>query len=80
MFKLDIKNIDKKVFSLMVNGFKFSSIILIFSLYILLLYKFNPISHTFFEAGILLFKASLMFYVSFIICGFFIDQMFKKNI
>ncbi len=80
MFKTDIKNIDKKVVSLMCNGFKFSSIILIISLYILLLYKFNPISHILFESGILLFKASLMYAISFFICGFIIDQIMKKNI
>ena len=80
MFKIDIKNIDKKVISLMVNGFKFSSLILIISLYILLLYKFNPISHILFESGLLLFKASLMYAISFFICGFFVDQILKKKI
>ena len=80
MFKISIKNIDKKVISLMSNGFKFSSIILIISLYILLLYKLNPISHILFESGILLFKASLMCFVSFLICGFAMDQILNKNI
>jgi len=80
MFKIDIKNIDKKIISLMINGFKFSSIILIISLYILLLYKFNPISHIIFESGILLFRASLMYTISFFICGFFVDQLLKNKI
>lgn len=80
MFKIDIKNIDKKVISLMVNGFKFSSLILIISLYILLLYKFNPISHILFQSGLLLFKASLMYAISFFICGFFVDQILKEKI
>jgi len=80
MFKLDIKNIDKKILSLMFNGFKFASIILIISLYILLLYKFYPISHILFKSGILLFRASLMFAVSFFICGFFINQLLKKDL
>lgn len=80
MFKIDIKNIDKKILSLMFNGFKFSSIILIISLYILLLYKFYPISHILFESGILLFRASLMFAVSFFINGFLIDQFSKNKI
>jgi len=79
MFKNNIKNIDKKVVSLMLSGFKFSSIILIISLYILLLYKFNPISHILFESGILLFKASLMYCAAFLICGFAIDQLLNKN-
>ena len=80
MFKIDIKNIDKKIIPLMVKGFKFSSITLIISLYILLLYKFNPISHILFESGLLLFKASLMYAISFFICGFFIDQILKEKI
>ena len=80
MFKIDIKSIDKKVISLMIKGVKFSIIILIIALYILLLYKFNPISHVLFESGILLFKASLMYAVSFLICGFAIDQIKNKNI
>jgi len=80
MFKLYIKNIDKKILSLMFNGFKFSSIILIISLYILLLYKLYPISHILFESGILLFRASLMFAVSFFINGFFINQLIKNKL
>ena len=80
MFNLDIKNIDKNVVNLMKFGFKWSSITIIISLYMLVLYKLNPISHVLFESGLLLFKASLMYIVSFFICGLVIDQLIKKNI
>ena len=80
MFKLDIKNIDKKIISLMLNGFKFSNIILVVSLYILLLYTLNPISHIFFECGLSLFKLSLTCAVSSFICGFAIDKIINRNL
>lgn len=80
MLNLSFKNKDKKVYSIMINGFKFSAIILIVSLYILLLYKFYPISHILFQSGLLLFKVGLNFAISFYICGIVVDSLLKKII
>lgn len=79
MFNLSFKNINKEVYSLMINGLKFSTIILVVALYILLLYKFYPISHVLFASGLLLFKAGLMFATSFFICGFVFNSLLTNN-
>ena len=61
----DIKNIDTSIVKVMYYGFKFSFILCIISTYILFLYVLNPFSHILFDVGYLIFKCSLMFFVSF---------------
>lgn len=79
MFHLSFKNRDKKVYCIMIRGLQFSFILLIVALYILLLYNFYPVSHVLFHSGLLLFKASLTFAISFYIFAIVMDT-FLKNI
>ncbi len=73
-----IKNIEKDVLKIMLSGFKFSFMICIISCIILLLYKFNPISHILYDSGIILFKTGLTFGVMFFVCAFVIDKIKKQ--
>ena len=71
----DLKTIDKKIISVMLNGFKFSLIISLLSVYILALYSTYPFSHVAYLSGLLLFKLSLTCTVAFFVCGFAVDKM-----
>ena len=73
-----IKNIDKKILKIMFLGFKFSFIICIISCLISLCYIFNPISHIIYISGIILFKTSITFAVSFFICAVAMDKIKKQ--
>lgn len=73
----DFKNIDSSIVNIMKNGYRFSFLLAIFSSYILFLYTYNPISHFWFESGILLLKASITAFVSFLVCGFAFDKIKK---
>ena len=74
----NIKSIDKNILKIMFTGFKFSFIICIISCIISLSYILNPISHTIYASGIILFKTSITFVVSFFICAFAIDKIKKQ--
>ena len=74
----NIKNIDKNILKIMFSGFKFSFIICILSCFISLSYILNPVSHILYNSGIILFKTSITFAVSFFVCGFAIDKI-KNN-
>ena len=71
------KNLDNKVKSIMVNGFKFSFAFCLLSVLILGIYTLCllPILYS---AGTLLFKASIMFFVDFIILGIGFDTIKKQ--
>lgn len=73
----DFKNIDSSVIKIMKNGYKFSFLLAFFASYILFLYTYNPISHVWFESGILLLKASITSFVTFFSCGFVFDKIKK---
>ena len=73
-----IKNIDKKILKIMFLGFKFSFIICIISCAISFSYILNPVSHIIYASGIILFKTSITFAVSFFICAFAIDKIKKQ--
>lgn len=60
---------------LCLNGFKFSLIIALVSVYILALYNTYPFSHVAYLSGLLLFKLSLTCVVAFFICGFAINKI-----
>lgn len=73
------KNIDELDLKIMKNGIKFSFIILLISIFILLLYlifKNNPFLY---KLGLSLFKTSTYFAIEFIICGIVVDSI-KKGI
>lgn len=73
----DFKNIDSSIVKIMKHGYKFSFLLAIFSSFILFLYTYNPISHIWFESGILLLKASISIFVAFVVCGFVFDKVKK---
>lgn len=73
----DFKNIDSSISKIMKNGYKFSFLLAIFASYILFLYTYNPISHIWFESGILLLKTSISVFVAFLTCGFAFDKIKK---
>lgn len=70
-------NLDKKVKQIMVNGFKFSFIFCIMSIFVLLYYIFSNLP-VLYSAGTLLFKSSILFFVEFIIFGIGFDVIKKQ--
>jgi hypothetical protein len=74
----NIKNIDKKVFKIMIFGFKCSFIVCFLSSIISLSYILNPISHILFDSGIILFKTGLTFASAFFVCAFAMDKIKKQ--
>ena len=76
----NIKNIDKKVLKIMFSGFKFSFILCIISCVISLSYILNPVSHIIYDCGLILFKTSITFAVSFFICAFAMDKIRKQMV
>ena len=73
----NIKSIDKNILKIMFFGFKFSFIICIISCIISLFYILNPVSHIIYDSGLILFKTSISFAVSFFICAFAMDKIKK---
>lgn len=71
------KNLDDKVKTIMINGFKFSFIFCIFSIFILGTYNFYMLPILYYT-GTILFKTSLMFFADFIILGFGFDTIKKQ--
>ncbi|MDO5555447.1 MAG: hypothetical protein Q4G09_01970 [Clostridia bacterium] len=76
----NIKSIEKNILKIMFLGFKFSFFVYILSAVVLLFYIINPVSHIIYESGLILFKTSLTFAVSFFICAFAIDKIKKQMI
>ena len=75
IFLNDIKNIDKKIISFILLGFRFSLLVSLFSTYILALYNSYPFSHIAYLCGLLTFKLSLTCFVSFFTCGFAVNKI-----
>lgn len=75
---VELKNMDTSIISLMKNGIKFSFYINIISNIFLLMYDFYFCSPSIYYIGISLFKTSLFFIVSFIICGFAFSKIKKE--
>lgn len=71
------KNLDNKVKTIMINGFKFSFIFCLFSVFILYTYTLY-LSPTLYYVGTILFKTSLMFFIDFIILGIGFDTIKKQ--
>lgn len=70
-------NLDDKVRTIMINGFKFSFVFCIISVLILCTYNFYMLP-TLYYSGTLLFKTSLMFFVDFLILGIGFDTIKKQ--
>ena len=70
-------NLDDKVKTIMINGFKFSFAFCILAALVLCTYNLYllPILYS---AGTLLFKASIMFFADFVILGVGFDTIKKQ--
>ncbi len=73
------KNLDGKTLKILRNGLKFSFIICLLSIFILLTYIFFFTFPTLYYIGLLMFQLSLSFAIEFIICAIVVDSI-KKNI
>ena len=78
MSKDFFKNIDKNILKFMISGLNFSFIISNISLVILFFYILNPISYLIYEAGIIIFKTSLLFAAFFFICAIATNKLKKE--
>jgi len=72
------KNLDKKILKIMNSGFIFSFAILIIAMISLFTYEIFYSLPALFYTGISLFKTSLMFACTFVICGIGFDTMKKE--
>ena len=73
------KSLDSKTLKILRNGLKFSFIICLLSIFILLTYIFFFTFPTLYYIGLLMFQLSLSFAIEFIICAIVVDSI-KKNI
>lgn len=73
-----VKNFDKNVSKLVKYGFLFCFILCIFSCLILFTYELFFSLPILFYIGYTLFKSSLMFAVTFFICGISFDKIKKE--
>lgn len=73
------KNLEGKTIKILKNGLKFSFIICLLSILILLTYIFFFTYPTLYYIGLLMFQLSLSFAIEFIICAVVVDSI-KKNI
>ncbi|MBO4292850.1 MAG: hypothetical protein J5881_00435 [Clostridia bacterium] len=83
LFKLfcdSFKNLEKKTYKIMKNGFKFCFLLCVISCIILLTYTFSSANPITYYIGLALFKLSLSFMIDFIICGFVVDGIKKQTI
>ena len=71
------KNLDNKVKSIMINGFKFSFYFTLLSALILIIYNIYSLPMLYYS-GTILFKTSIMFFVDFIILGIGFDTIKKQ--
>ena len=70
-------NLDNKVKSIMINGFKFSFYFTLLSAIILIIYNIYSLPILYYS-GTILFKTSIMFFVDFIILGIGFDTIKKQ--
>ena len=73
------KSLDSKTLKILRNGLKFSFIICLLSIFILLTYIFFFTFPTLYYIGLLMFQLSLSFAIEFIICAIVV-HFIKKNI
>ena len=74
----NVKEIDKPIVKVMMKGFRFSAVVCILSLVVLLTYYTYPTSHITLDSGLILFRTGLFFAVGFFICGFAVDKIKKQ--
>ena len=77
-FISQLKNMDKEIWNIIKHGFKFSFVLSLVAILILVSYKINPIKIDTYYIGIELFKTSLSFAIQFIVCGVATDTIKKQ--
>ena len=78
--KLSFQNLDKKILKILKNGLKFSFLISIVSIAILLTYLFFIHSALIYQIGLLTFEISLYFAIDFVVSALTIDTIAKQNL
>lgn len=73
-----LKNLDIKVKSIMLKGFKFAFASCILATIVLAIYDFFYMAPILYISGTILFKTSLMFFVDFLILGLGFDTIKKQ--
>ncbi len=71
-------NLDKKVLKIMKNGLKFSFLVLLFSMAILITYLFFVHNNLIYQIGLLVFQLALYFAFDFVISGIAVDSIKKQ--
>ena len=75
-----LNNLDVKTKVIIKNGFKFCTLLCLFSLFLLITYIFWFSVPLVFYIGIMLFQMSLLFSVEFLVCGIVVDSLKKRLI
>ena len=75
----NIKNLNIKIKKIMETGFCFSLIVCLLSILILYTYHKTHYSPIMYTIGTILFKTSLMFFASFIICGIVFNKLIENE-
>ena len=73
-----LKNINEIDLRIMKKGLKFSFMLLVFSICILLFYLLSKNNLFLYNLGLSLFKVSTYFGIEFIICGVVVDTIKKE--
>ena len=79
-FLNNFKKIDNKIKKIMNYGFSFSLIICLLSIFILYTYHSLNTYYLIFIVGTILFKTSLIIFISFLIYGFIFDTIIKNEL
>lgn len=77
-FIQEMKSLDKKILLLIKKGFLFSFLLCLFSIFLLVAYETSSPIPILYYTGISLFKTSLMFGVTFLICGIGFNTIQKE--
>lgn len=72
------ENLDKKTLKIMKNGLKFSFLVLLISMAILITYLFFVHNNIIYQIGLLVFQISLYIGVDFIVSGIAVDSIKKQ--
>ena len=72
-FITKIEQMDNSILDVIIKIFKICLYICVFSIILLICYKYMYTYHVIYESGLLLFKTGLLISVFSFICGFVID-------
>lgn len=80
MIKNAFKNLDKMALYILKKGLSFCFLLSTFSAIVLLAYECFALNPIIFQVGLILFKASITFAISFVICAIASDTIKKQII